>query len=108
VGHEPLRIRLVHGEQRDDVGAVRARDHKFIGADDAERGLSRRDHLNGRRPDAAGDDLDVEVPRLVGVVDEHRVEPAELRLGLPVQLDRQRRPRADGRRRAAFVRAAGE
>ena len=38
-GHEPLRVRLIHGEQRDDVATLRTIEDHLVGADDAERHL---------------------------------------------------------------------
>jgi hypothetical protein len=81
VHHDALRIVLKHGEQRDDIIALRARHHQFVGGYNTELSRSRADHLDGGRARASRENFDVQAVRLI----RSRVEAAELRVGLPVE-----------------------
>src|SRR5689334_4896793 len=81
MGHNSLRTVLENGEQRHHVVAARARDHQFIGGDNAKLGGSGSDHLYRGRAGAAGQNVNVQAMLLI----RSSVESAELRIGLPVQ-----------------------
>ncbi len=79
--HDAGRVVLKRGEQGDDVVAAGAGNQDLIAGHDPEFGGTRPDHLDGRRPRAAREDLYVEtVLAVIG-----GIESAELGIGLPVQ-----------------------
>ncbi len=83
--HNPLRIGLIDGKQRDHVGAARLRQHHFIRSGDAERDLGIGNHLHHRCAGAALDDLDVKTAFFETTGELSGIKAAELRLRLPVE-----------------------
>ena len=91
-GHDALRIGLVDGKQRDNKIADGSGANDFIGADNGERHRAGADHIDGGRAGAARCDRHIQSMSLVDAINLSGIKSSELRLRLPVQLQRDLRP----------------